>query len=95
MSIKFFPGCTKSINVNNNMAFLDYAASLSLLGHNTKFKLSEVQEPDRTLGTPSKKNIMTTQTLELLLKNYQRKQDKIFGYQILLTNVYQHVSWSM
>ena len=38
---------------------------------------------------------MTTETLGLLLKNYPRKQEKLFGYQIFLTTLWQNVSWSM
>ena len=39
--------------------------------------------------------MMTTETIKLLLKNYGRKQEKLFRYHIFLTTLYQHVSWSM
>ena len=87
------PGCNNPPNVNNNTAFLDSEASLSLLGPNAACKRSEIQEPNRTLGTPSKQKIMSTETLELLLKNYQRKEENLFGYQIFLTTLWQNVSW--
>ena len=47
--------------------FLDTAASLTLLGRDAICKRAAVQEPNVTLGTPPKDNIVTTQTLELLL----------------------------
>ena len=89
------PGCTNPPNVNNNTAFLYYSASLSILVRNTACKISEIQEPNIILVTPIKRTIITTETLELLLKNYRRNQEKIFGYQIFLTTLYQHVHWSM
>ena len=47
--------------------FLDTAASLTLLGRDAICKRAAVQEPNVPLGTPSKDNIVTTKTLELLL----------------------------
>ena len=60
------PDYTNPPNTNNNIAFLDSAASYSLMGHGTHVKKSETQETNKTLGTPNKSTIVTTETLELL-----------------------------
>ena len=73
------PVCTNPPNIKNNTSFLYSSSSLSLLERNAACKRSEVQEPDRNLRTPSKQTIMTTETLELLLKNYRRKKEKHFS----------------
>ena len=61
------PGCANPPNVDNDTAYVDSAASVTILGRNTKCKEAKVQEPNIALNTPASVPIHTTKTLELLL----------------------------
>ena len=60
MEYDFEPGCTNPPNPRTTTAFLDTAASLSLLGRDAYCKLADVQEPNVSIGTPPKDKITTT-----------------------------------
>ena len=78
MEHDFDPGCTNPPNPGTTPAFLDTAASLTLLGRNTHCERAAVQELNVSLGTPSKDNIMTTKTLELLLAKLPKAARRAF-----------------
>ena len=61
------PGCTNPPNYKNTTAFIDSAASLTLLQQQAVCKLALVQEKNKTLGTPNGSNMQTSKTIELLL----------------------------
>ena len=46
--------------------------------HGTHFKISEEQETNKILGTPKKAAIVTTETLELMLKKLPKSARKAF-----------------
>jgi hypothetical protein len=78
MEHDFDPGCTNPPNPRTTTAFLDTAASLSLLGRDAHCKLADVQEPNVSLGTPSKDSITTTETLELVLAKLPKAARRAF-----------------
>ena len=61
------PGCTNPPHYQKTTAFIDSAASISLLGQKGLCKIVAVQEYSKTLGTPNGASMATTQTVELLL----------------------------
>ena len=61
------PGCTNPPNYKNTTAFIDSAASLTLLQQQAVCKLALVQERNKTLGTPNGSEMQTSKTIELLL----------------------------
>jgi len=61
------PGCTNPPNYQQTTAFIDSAASISLLGQKALCKIAQVQEKNKTLGIPNGASMATTQTVELLL----------------------------
>ena len=61
------PGCTNPPNYKNTTAFIDSAASLTLLQQQAVYKLALVQERNKTLGTPNGSAMQTSKTIELLL----------------------------
>ena len=75
------PGCTNPTNTTNTTAFLDSAASYSLMGRGAHVNISETQETNKILGTPNKAAIMTTETLKLLLKKLPKAARKAFRVQ--------------
>ena len=72
------PGCTNPPNPGEDTAYVDIAASVTILGKKAKCKVAEVQEPNIALGTPAKVPIHTTETLELLLKKLPAKARRAF-----------------
>ena len=48
------------------------------MGRGTHVKISETQETNKILGTPNKAAIVTTETLELLLKKLTKAARKAF-----------------
>ena len=78
MEHDFDSGCTNPPNPRTTTAFLDTAALLTLLGRDAHFGRDAVQEPNVSLGTPSKDNIMTTETLELLLAKLPKAARRAF-----------------
>ena len=72
------PGCTNPPNPEQNTAYVDSAASVSILGRNAKCKVAATQEPNITLNTPAKVPIETTQTLELLLRKLPPRARRAF-----------------
>ena len=62
------PGCADPPNPNKTTALLDSAASISLLCCEAQCKQADVQEANKTLGTPNRASIVTTEMLELLLQ---------------------------
>ena len=56
--------CNKPTNYLKSTAFLDSAASLSLLGLKLLCKIAELQEQDKTLGITNGNSMETTQTVE-------------------------------
>ena len=65
-------------NTTNTAAFLDSAALYSLMGCGAHVKKSKNQETNKTLGNPKKSAIVTTETLELLLKKLPEAAKKAF-----------------
>ena len=72
------PGCTNPPNTSSTRAFLESEASYSLMGSGAHVKISETQETNKILGTPNKAAIVTTETLELLLKKLPKAARKAF-----------------
>ena len=72
------PGCNNPQNVENETAFLDTAAYKTLLSRKAKCKRPLIQKPNMSLGTRSKKTIMMTETLELLLSNLPEEAREAF-----------------
>ena len=72
------PVCTNPPNTTNTITFLDSAASYSLMGCGAQVKILETQETNKILGTPNKAAIITTETLELLLKKPPKAARKAF-----------------
>ena len=62
------PGCANPPNPNKTTDLLDSSASVSLLGREAQCKRGDVQESNKTFGTPNIASIVTTETLELLLQ---------------------------
>ena len=61
------PGCTNPTDCKKTTAFIDSAASLTLLQQQAVCKLALVQERNKTLGTPNGSQMQTSKTIELLL----------------------------
>jgi len=61
------PGCTNPPNYQTATAFIDSAASISLVGQRALCKIAAVQEKSKILGIPNRASMATTQTVELLL----------------------------
>ena len=72
------PGCTNPPNPEEDTAYLDSAASITILGKKAKCNTAAVQEPNIELGTPSHVPIRTTKTLELLLRKLPKKARRAF-----------------
>ena len=62
------PDCTNPTNHKTDTAFIDSAASVSLLGDKAKCTLAKLQELAKQLGIPDGNTMVTTETLQLLLK---------------------------
>ena len=67
------PGCTNPLNVEEGTAYLDSAASITVLGQKAKCRIAVTQESNIDLGMPLHVPIMTTKTLELLLYKLAQK----------------------
>ena len=65
-------------NTTNITSFLDSSESYSRMGSGAHVKISETQEKIKILGTPNKDAIVTTETLELLLKKLPEAARKAF-----------------
>ena len=75
------PGCTNPNQYETTTAFLDSAASLTLLGMKAVCKVAAVQERNKTLGTPKPgQTIQTVRTIELLLPKWPQKARR--GFQV-------------
>ena len=74
------PGCSNPPDKQRTTAFLDSAASITLLGMKALAKVSEVQEKNKTLGIPDGGSMETTRTLELLLPKWPAAARK--GYRV-------------
>ena len=72
------PGCANPPNSEEDTAYLDSAASITILGKKAKCKTAAGQEPNIELGTPSHVPIKTTKTLELLLNKLPKKARRAF-----------------
>ena len=48
------------------------------MGRNAECNRAKTQEPNKTLGTPSKASIVTTDTLELIIKKLLKEAIKSF-----------------
>ena len=72
------PGCTGPPNPRKSVAFLDAAASVTILGDEAECNVALKQEPNFPLGTPSHVPIFTSQTLELKLKKLPPKARRAF-----------------
>ena len=72
------PGCANPPNPNRTTALLDSAASISLLGREAQCKRADFQESNKTLGTPNRASIVTTETLELILQNLPSASRRAF-----------------
>ena len=67
------PGCANPPDAKKDTAYLDSAASVSIVGKDANCKVADVQEPNIQLGTPSHVPIATTKTMELLLHKLPKK----------------------
>ena len=72
------PGCANPPNTKKDTAYLDSAASVSIVGKEANCKVADVQEPNIQLGTPSHVPIATTKTMELLLHKLPKKARRAF-----------------
>ena len=72
------PGCANPPNPTRITALLESAASYSLMGRGAHVKIAEEQETNKILGTPNKAAIVTTETLELMLKKLPKAARKAF-----------------
>ena len=72
------PGCTGPPNPKRTTAFLDTAASKTVLCREAAADVAETQEPNFSLGTPSHVPIHTTETLELRLQKLPLKARQAF-----------------
>ena len=80
-------GYTSPPNVKKNTALLESSVSVSLMGLNTACKRAKIQEPNKTLVTPSKASIVTMKTLELLMKKLPKEARKSFQVPYLPHNL--------
>ena len=72
------PGCANPPNPEEDTAYLDSAASFTILGKKAKCNTAAVQEPNIELGTPAHVPIRTTKTLKLLLHKLPKKARRAF-----------------
>ena len=72
------PGCTNPTDCAKTSAFIDSAASISLVDRKALCKVTEVQEQNKTLGIPIGATIETTQTVELLLDKFPKAARKVY-----------------
>ena len=72
------PGCTGPPNPHKSVAFLDAAASVTILGNKAGCNIAKEQEPIFPLDTPALVPIYTSQTLELKLKKLPTKARRAF-----------------
>ena len=72
------PGCTSPPNLEANTAYLDSAASVSILSKKAKCKVADTQEPNISLGTPSHVPIRTSKTMEFFLHKLPKKARRAF-----------------
>ena len=77
---KSTPGCTNPTNYKKATAFVDSAASLTLLQQEAIYKIAKVQESTKVLGTPNGSPMYTKKTIELLLPKLPPKARK--GYTV-------------
>ena len=81
------PGCANPPNPSSDTAYLDSAASVTLVGKKAKCKVAETQEPNINLGTPSHVAIQTTKSMELLLHKLPKKARRAFLVDEVLHNL--------
>jgi hypothetical protein len=72
------PGCTNPSNYLKTTAFIDSAASISLVGQKALYKIAAIQEKNKSLGIPNGASMETTQTVELLLPNFPKAARRAF-----------------
>ena len=75
------PGCTNTANYKKSTAFIDSTALLIHLQQEVVYKLAQVQESTKTLGTPNVSPMYTNKTIELLLPKLPPMARK--GYTVL------------
>ena len=61
------PGCADPPNPEEDTAYLDSAASITILGKRAKCNTAAVQEPNIELGTPSHVPIRTTKNIRIIV----------------------------
>ena len=71
-------GCSNPHNYKTDTAFIDSAASVSLLGDEAKCTLAKLQEHAKQLGIPDGNTMMTTETLRLLLQKLPEAARKAY-----------------
>jgi hypothetical protein len=81
------PGCTNPTDYHQTTAFLDSAASISLVGQKALCKIAEVQERNKTLGIPNGASMETTQTVELLLTKFPKAARKAYRVPKITNNL--------
>ena len=74
------PGCTNPPDHKKSTAFLDLAASLTLLQTTAIYKIAAIQDRTKTLGTPNGNEMHTQKTIELLLPKLPQAARK--GYTV-------------
>ena len=72
------PCCTNPNNYLKTSAFIDSAASISLVGQKALCKIAEIQEKNKSLGIPKGASMETTQTVELLLAKFPKAARRAF-----------------
>ena len=81
------PSCTNPPDLQTTTAFIDSAASISLLGSKAKCALAKLQERAKQLGIPDGGTMMTTETLTLLLNKLPQEARKAYRVPTIAHNL--------
>jgi hypothetical protein len=81
------PGCTNPPHLQSTTAFIDSAASISLVGCTALCKIAEVQERNKTLGIPNGATMVTTQTVKPLLPKFPLAAHKAYRVPAITNNL--------
>ena len=74
-------GCSNPPTLKTNTAFIDSATSITVLGERAKCILAKLQEHAKQLGIPDGNTMMTTNTLQLMLKKLPEAEERHIEYQ--------------
>ena len=81
------PSCTNLTDFAKTTAFIDSAASISLVGRKALCKIEEAQERNKTLGILNGATMETTQTVQLLLEKFPKVALKTYRVPNITTNM--------